>query len=188
MLQVQEQQTGPSNVGMPGATIPMGVRILAVALRALFIGALVAVTVRVSSPQSESLASVHETLGDLTLGEGEAAVQTAFPNAVIIRPAVMFAPDDAFLTTILRLLRSLPAYPMFGDGRTRLQPAIAVPEALRTKNNILRKAGSSLIGQTGWQIKQIAIRRDLQATRDTGFRGFDGSRKAHERNKRATET
>ena len=37
----------------------------------------------------------------------------------------MFAPDDAFLTTILRLLRSLPAYPMFGDGRTRLQPAYA---------------------------------------------------------------
>jgi uncharacterized protein YbjT (DUF2867 family) len=37
----------------------------------------------------------------------------------------MFAPDDAFLTTILRLLRSLPAYPMFGDGRTRLQPAHA---------------------------------------------------------------
>ena len=44
-------------------------------------------------------------------GEGEAAVQTAFPGATIVRPAVMFAPDDAFLTTILRLLRSLPAYP-----------------------------------------------------------------------------
>ena len=58
-------------------------------------------------------------------GEGEAAVQTAFPGATIVRPAVMFAPDDAFLTTILRLLRSLPAYPMFGDGRTRLQPAYA---------------------------------------------------------------
>ena len=58
-------------------------------------------------------------------GEGEAAVQTTFPGAVIIRPAVMFAPDDAFLTTILRLLQSLPAYPMFGDGRTRLQPAYA---------------------------------------------------------------
>jgi len=57
--------------------------------------------------------------------EGEAAVQTAFPGAVIIRPAVMFAQDDAFLTTILRLLRSLPAYPMFGHGRTRLQPAYA---------------------------------------------------------------
>src|SRR2546429_8024892 len=43
----------------------MGLRILAIALRALFIGALVAVTVRVSSPQSESLASVYETPGDL---------------------------------------------------------------------------------------------------------------------------
>jgi uncharacterized protein YbjT (DUF2867 family) len=37
----------------------------------------------------------------------------------------MFAPDDAFLTTILRLLRSLPTYPIFGDGRTRLQPVYA---------------------------------------------------------------
>ena len=58
-------------------------------------------------------------------GEGEAAVQTAFSGAVIVRPAVIFAPDDAFLSAILRLLRSLPAYPIFGDGRTRLQPAYA---------------------------------------------------------------
>src|SRR5215469_6344977 len=70
-------------------------------------------------------------------GEGEAAVQTAFPGAVIVRPAVMFAADDAFLTTILRLLRSLPAYPIFGDGRTRLQPvhaddvAAAITQILR---------------------------------------------------------
>jgi uncharacterized protein YbjT (DUF2867 family) len=70
-------------------------------------------------------------------GEGEAAVQTAFPGAVIVRPAVMFAADDAFLTTILRLLQSLPAYPIFGDGRTRLQPvhadnvAAAIAQILR---------------------------------------------------------
>jgi uncharacterized protein YbjT (DUF2867 family) len=58
-------------------------------------------------------------------GEGEAAVQAAFPGAVIVRPAVMFAADDAFLTTIVRMLRSLPAYPIFGDGRTKLQPVHA---------------------------------------------------------------
>jgi uncharacterized protein YbjT (DUF2867 family) len=58
-------------------------------------------------------------------GEGEAAVQAACPGAVVVRPAVMFAPDDAFLTTIVRLLRSSPAYPLFGDGRTRLQPVYA---------------------------------------------------------------
>ncbi|HLG83057.1 MAG TPA: complex I NDUFA9 subunit family protein [Bradyrhizobium sp.] len=70
-------------------------------------------------------------------GEGEAAVQAACPGAVIVRPAVMFAADDSFLTTILRLLRTLPAYPLFGDGRTRLQPvhvddvAAAIAQILR---------------------------------------------------------
>jgi uncharacterized protein YbjT (DUF2867 family) len=56
-------------------------------------------------------------------GEGELAVRAAFGDSVLIRPAVMFGPDDAFLTTILLLLRRLPIYPMFGRGLTRLQPA-----------------------------------------------------------------
>jgi hypothetical protein len=43
----------------------MGLRILAIILRALFIGALVAVTVRVSSPQSETIWSAYETPSDL---------------------------------------------------------------------------------------------------------------------------
>jgi NADH dehydrogenase len=55
-------------------------------------------------------------------GEGELAVQAAFPTAIIVRPAVMFGRDDAFLNTLVKLLRRLPAYPMFGQGRTRLQP------------------------------------------------------------------
>src|SRR5947208_6776533 len=56
-------------------------------------------------------------------GEGELAVRAAFADAILIRPAVMFGPDDAFLTTILELLGRLPIYPMFGRGLTRLQPA-----------------------------------------------------------------
>jgi hypothetical protein len=76
MRQVETMSTKPSQfdafaIGTPVATIPMGMRILAIVLRALFIGALVAVTIRVSSPQSESFASVYETPGDLirlTLG------------------------------------------------------------------------------------------------------------------------
>src|SRR5229473_1831900 len=56
-------------------------------------------------------------------GEGELAVRAAFADALFVRPAVIFGPDDAFLTTILKLLRQLPIYPMFGRGRTRLQPA-----------------------------------------------------------------
>ncbi|MGA7329098.1 MAG: complex I NDUFA9 subunit family protein [Rhodomicrobium sp.] len=55
-------------------------------------------------------------------GEGELAVQAAFADAVIVRPAVLFGPDDAFLTTLVRLLKRLPVCPLFGQGMTRLQP------------------------------------------------------------------
>ena len=60
-------------------------------------------------------------------------------DALFVRPAVMFGPDDAFLTTILQLLRRLPIYPMFGRGLTGLQPAFvedvaeAVARALQGK-------------------------------------------------------
>jgi NADH dehydrogenase len=56
-------------------------------------------------------------------GEGELAVRAACVGAIVIRPAVLFGPDDAFLTVILKLLQRLPAYPIFGRGTTRLQPA-----------------------------------------------------------------
>jgi NADH dehydrogenase len=71
-------------------------------------------------------------------GEGELSVRAAFPDAIVVRPAVMFGPDDAFLTPILALLRKLPVFPMFGRGLTRLQPAYvgdvaeAIAKALAT--------------------------------------------------------
>jgi NADH dehydrogenase len=55
-------------------------------------------------------------------GEGEAVVLDAFPLAKLVRPTVMFGPDDAFLTPLLAMLRRLPIFPMFGSGTTRLQP------------------------------------------------------------------
>jgi hypothetical protein len=59
------EQPGPTSVGTPRSAIPMALRIMAIILRTLFIGALVAITLRVSSPQSESLASIYETPEDL---------------------------------------------------------------------------------------------------------------------------
>ena len=55
-------------------------------------------------------------------GEGETVVREAFPSVTVVRPSVMFAPDDQFLTTLARLLRTLPIFPLFGTGQTRLQP------------------------------------------------------------------
>lgn len=65
-------------------------------------------------------------------GEGELAVRAAFPGAMLVRPAVMFAPDDAFIDVILKLLQRMPVYPLFGSGRTRLQPVFVedVAEAI----------------------------------------------------------
>lgn len=56
---------------------------------------------------------------------GEAAVREAFPKATILRPSVLFAPDDNFVNLILRMARVLPALPLFGDGGTMLQPVFA---------------------------------------------------------------
>ena len=39
-------------------------------------------------------------------GEGEDAVRAGFPGATILRPSVMFGPDDAFLTTLVGLVRA----------------------------------------------------------------------------------
>jgi NADH dehydrogenase len=70
--------------------------------------------------------------------EGEQAVRSAFPGAVIVRPAVMFGPDGGFVTTVLELMRKLPAYPLFGRGQTRLQPA-SVDDVADAIARILRR-------------------------------------------------
>ena len=55
-------------------------------------------------------------------GEGESAVLHAFPSVTLIRPAVMFGLGDAFVTPLLVMIRQMPVFPMFGAGKTRLQP------------------------------------------------------------------
>jgi len=57
-----------------------------------------------------------------TRGRGELAVLQAFPNATIVRPSAMFGPGDALFSTLADLTRLLPALPLIGGGRTRLQP------------------------------------------------------------------
>jgi NADH dehydrogenase len=81
-------------------------------------------------------------------GEGELAVRAAFVEATFVRPAVMFGPDDAFLTVILNLLRQLPVYPMFGRGVTRLQP-VHVEDVGDAIGRIMQRAGTPGIFEFG---------------------------------------
>ena len=54
--------------------------------------------------------------------EGEAGVRKAFPGAVILRPSVVFGPEDDFFNRFAALARLLPALPLIGGGKTRFQP------------------------------------------------------------------
>jgi uncharacterized protein YbjT (DUF2867 family) len=61
-------------------------------------------------------------LADRSKAAGEAAVCTAFPDATIIRPSLVYGPDDHFFNGFATLARRLPALPLIGGGRTRFQP------------------------------------------------------------------
>lgn len=53
---------------------------------------------------------------------GEAAVRAAFPAATILRPSVVFGPEDEFFNRFAALARHAPALPLIGGGKTRFQP------------------------------------------------------------------
>ncbi len=57
-----------------------------------------------------------------TKAAGEEAVLAEFPGAVILRPSLVFGPEDALFNRFAGLARTAPFLPLIGGGRTRLQP------------------------------------------------------------------
>ncbi len=57
-----------------------------------------------------------------TKAAGEKAVAEAFPEATIVRPSVVFGPEDDFFNKLAAIARLSPVLPLFGGGRTRFQP------------------------------------------------------------------
>jgi NADH dehydrogenase len=76
---------------------------------------------------------------------GEKAVLAAVPSATIMRPSIMFGPEDQFTNRFAALARMSPMLPLIGGGVTRLQPvyvgdvATAVADAVDGKT----KAGAT---------------------------------------------
>jgi NADH dehydrogenase len=60
-----------------------------------------------------------------TKGEGERAVLDVNPNAIILRPSIVFGPEDDFFNRFASLARLSPALPLIGGGKTKLQPVFA---------------------------------------------------------------
>ncbi|EWY38050.1 3-beta-hydroxy-delta(5)-steroid dehydrogenase [Skermanella stibiiresistens SB22] len=57
-----------------------------------------------------------------TKAAGEQAVREAFPEATILRPSVVFGPEDGFFNRFAAMARVLPALPLIGGGHTKFQP------------------------------------------------------------------
>jgi NADH dehydrogenase len=57
-----------------------------------------------------------------TKGMGEAAVREAFPDAVIIRPSIIFGQGDGFFNKFGEMAVISPVLPLIGGGKTRFQP------------------------------------------------------------------
>jgi uncharacterized protein YbjT (DUF2867 family) len=76
---------------------------------------------------------------------GEKAVLSATPAATIMRPSIVFGPEDQFTNRFAALARMSPMLPLIGGGLTKLQPvyvgdvATAVADAVDGKT----KAGAT---------------------------------------------
>lgn len=57
-----------------------------------------------------------------TKAAGEQAMREAFAGAVILRPSIVFGPEDGFFNKFAAMARMLPALPLVGGGHTRFQP------------------------------------------------------------------
>jgi NADH dehydrogenase len=77
--------------------------------------------------------------------DGERRVLAADPQAIIMRPSIVFGPEDQFFNRFAALARFLPALPLPGGGHTRFQPVFAgdVAEAIALAVDGKAKAGAS---------------------------------------------
>jgi NADH dehydrogenase len=57
-----------------------------------------------------------------TKAAGEAAVRAVLPGAVILRPSVIFGPEDAFFNRFAAMAMISPALPLIGGGKSLFQP------------------------------------------------------------------
>ena len=99
---------------------------------------------------------------------GEARVRAAFPDAVVVRPSIVFGPEDDFLNRFGALARLSPVLPVFGGGEgPQFQPVYVgdVAEAMARVLQHVDSAGKTFEfgGPDIFTLRQI-LRLVLQAT------------------------
>jgi uncharacterized protein YbjT (DUF2867 family) len=67
---------------------------------------------------------------------GEKAVLAAIPSAIVMRPSVVFGPEDQFTNRFAALARISPMLPLIGGGLTKLQPVYVGDVATAVANAV----------------------------------------------------
>jgi NADH dehydrogenase len=67
---------------------------------------------------------------------GEKAVLEALPSATVLRPSVVFGPEDQFTNRFGALARMSPALPLIGGGATKMQPVYVGDVATAVANAV----------------------------------------------------
>lgn len=57
--------------------------------------------------------------------EGEARARANFPGAIVLRPSIVFGPEDDFFNRFAEMARFSPFLPLIGGGETKFQPVFA---------------------------------------------------------------
>ncbi|HRY07195.1 MAG TPA: complex I NDUFA9 subunit family protein [Hyphomicrobiaceae bacterium] len=66
--------------------------------------------------------------------EGEVAVLAEFPEAIIVRPSIVFGPEDEFFNRFASMAKSSPLMPLVGGGKTKFQPVFVADLATAIVN------------------------------------------------------
>jgi uncharacterized protein YbjT (DUF2867 family) len=94
-----------------------------------------------------------------TKAAGEDAVRAAFADAVILRPALVFGPEDNFFNRFAAMARYLPALPLIGGGHTKFQPVYVgdVAAAVAAVLSLVGAGGKTyeLAGPVTFDLKQL---------------------------------
>ncbi|MEM6940839.1 MAG: complex I NDUFA9 subunit family protein [Pseudomonadota bacterium] len=87
--------------------------------------------------------SASESLYATSKAEGEAAVQRFMPDAVILRPSIIFGPEDQFFNRFAAMTRLSPFVPVVGAD-TRFQPVYVQDVAHAAEKAILGQAAPGI--------------------------------------------
>lgn len=84
-----------------------------------------------------------------TKGAGEAAARAAVPSAIILRPSIVFGPEDQFFNRFAGMARILPFLPLIGGGHTRFQPVFVADVAAAVERAVDGKAKAGTVYELG---------------------------------------